>query len=219
MRPRQSAGWLSLIFILAGCAAYQAAGQVQSGRQALLINQPEDALGYFQLVAQTNPNYIFQSGLYREGIWTYIGRSQYLLGRLPEARKTLEKALSVNQYDYLARIYLGLTLLRSGEDSSGLKQLDSGMKGLYDWLEYMNRTMPYTAFWDPRREIRSAIEKDLDMLSSKDADREQLIGSAEWIGQKMEEESDMVRRDEQRRWEQEVGWGRGGGGGGGIGVG
>jgi len=219
MGPRQSAAWLFLIVIVAGCAAYQAAGQVQSGRQALLVNQPSDALGYFHQVAQTNPNYIFQSGLYREGIWTYIGRSQYLLGRLPEARQSLEKALSVDQDDYLARIYLGLTLLRSGEDSSGLKQLDSGMKGLYDWLEYMNRTMPYTAFWDPRREIRSAIEKDLDMLSSKDADRQQLISSAEWIGQKMEEEIDLVRRDEQRRMNQELEWSRGRGVGVGIGIG
>ena len=219
MGPRQLAAWLFLIVIVAGCAAYQAAGQVQSGRQALLVKQPADALGYFQQVAQTNPNYIFQSGLYREGIWTYIGRSQYLLGRLPEARQSLEKALSVDQDDYLARIYLGLTLLRSGEDSSGLKQLDSGMKGLYDWLEYMNRTMPYTAFWDPRREIRSAIEKDLDMLSSKDADRQQLISSAEWIGQKMEEEIDLVRRDEQRRMNQELEWSSGRGVGVGIGIG
>jgi tetratricopeptide (TPR) repeat protein len=219
MRPRQSAPWLFLILIVAGCAAYQAAGQVQSGRQALLVNQPADALGYFQQVAQTNPNYIFQSGLYREGIWTYIGRSQYLLGRLPEARQSLEKALSVDQDDYLARIYLGLTLLRSGEDSRGLKELDGGLKGLYDWLEYMNRSMPYTAFWDPRREIRSEIEKDLDMLSSKDADRQQLISNAEWIGQRMEEEIDLVRRDEQRRMNQELEWSRGRGVGVGIGIG
>src|SRR5499426_2104665 len=219
MRTRQSAGWLSLIFILAGCAAYQAAGQVQSGRQALLINKPEDALGYFQLVAQTNPNYIFQSGLYREGIWTYIGRSQYLLGRLPEARQSLEKALSVDQDDYLARIYLGLTLMRSGEDSRGLKELGSGMKGLYDWLEYMNRTRPYTAFWDPRGEIRTELLKDIDMLSSKDADRQQLISSAEWLGQKMEEEIDLVRRDEQRRLNQELEWSGDRGIGIGIGIG
>ena len=66
---------------------------MQSGRQALLVNKPEDALGYFQQVAQINSNYIFQSGLYREGIWTYVGRSQYILGRLPEARQSLEKAL------------------------------------------------------------------------------------------------------------------------------
>jgi hypothetical protein len=79
--------------------------------------------------------------------------------------------------------------------------------------------MPYTAFWDPRREIRSAIEKDLEMLSSKDADRQQLISSAEWIGQRMEEEIDLVRRDEQRFMNREFEWSRGRGVGVGIGIG
>jgi hypothetical protein len=81
-----------------------------------------------------------------------------------------------------------------------LKELDSGMKGLYDWLEDMNRAMAYTAFWDPLREIRSEIEKDRQMLSGKDVDRPQLISSAEWIGKRMEEEIDLVRRDEQQRF-------------------
>jgi tetratricopeptide (TPR) repeat protein len=219
MRPKPWFGWLSLILILTGCAAYQAAGQIQSGRQALLINKPEDALAYFQQVAQTNPNYIFTSVSYREGIWTYVGRSQYSLGRLPEARQSLEKALSIYPDDYLARIYLGLTLLRSGEDARGLKELDSGMKGLYDWLEFMNRTMPYTAFWDPRREIRSELEKDINMLSGKEVDRPQLISSAEWIGQRMEEEIDLVRRDEQHFMNREFEWSRGRGVGVGIGIG
>ena len=200
MRAKPWPGWLLLIFLLAGCAAYQAAGQVQSGRQALFINKPEDALAYFQQVAESNPNYIFQSGLYREGIWTYVGRSQYSLGRLPEARQSLEKALSVYPDDYLARIYLGLSLLRSGEDTRGLKELDAGMKGLYDWLEDINRAMPFTAFWDPQREIRSEIEKNLGLISSKELDRQQLISSAEWIGQRMEQEIDLVRRDEQQRF-------------------
>lgn len=212
-------GWLSIVFVLAGCAAYQSAGQVQSGRQALIINKPEDALAYFQQVAQSNPNYIFQSETYREGIWTYVGRSQYSLGRLTEARQSLEKALSIYPDDYLARIYLGLTLLRSGDDSRGLKELAGGMKGLYDWLEYMNRTMPFTAFWDPRREIRSELEKDLNLLSGKDIDRPQLISSAEWIGQRMEEEIDLVRRDEQRLMDRDSEWFRGRGGGVGIGIG
>ena len=198
MRPKQWLGSTLLILLLTGCAAYQIAGQVQSGRQALLINKPEEALAYFQQVAQSNPNYIFESGLYKEGIWTYVGRSQYNLGRLTEARQSLEKALSIYPDDYLARIYLGLTLLRTGEDSRGLKELESGMKGLYDWLEYMNRTRPFSSFWDPLREIRSELEKDLNMISSKDVDRQQLIASSEWLGQKMEEEIDRVRRDEQR---------------------
>jgi len=198
MRPKQWLGSALLIFPLTACAAYQIAGQVQSGRQALLINKPEEALAYFQQAAQSNPNYIFESGLYKEGIWTYVGRSQYNLGRLAEARQSLEKALSIYPDDYLARIYLGLTLLRTGEDSRGLKELDSGMKGLYEWLEYMNRTRPFSSFWDPLGEIRSELEKDLNMVSNKDVDRQQLIASAEWLGQKMEDEIDRVRRDEQR---------------------
>jgi tetratricopeptide (TPR) repeat protein len=210
---------LALVAVLAGCAAYQAAGQVQSGRQALLINKPEDALAYFQQVAQTNPDYIFQAQSYREGIWTYIGRSQYSLGRLPEARQSLEKALSIYPDDYLARIYLGLTLLRSGEDSPGLKELDDGLKGLYDWLDYMNRTQPFTAFWDPQREIRFAIEKDLELIPSKDANRQELIANAEWIGQRMEQEIDLVRRDEQRYLNRDYEWLGGRGVGIGIGIG
>jgi tetratricopeptide (TPR) repeat protein len=175
MRPKQWLGSALLIFLLTGCAAYQIAGQVQSGRQALLINKPEEALAYFQQAAQGNPNYIFESGLYKEGIWTYVGRSQYNLGRLAEARQSLARVLSIYLDDYLARIYLGLTLLRTGEDSRGLKELESGMKGLYDWLEYINRTRPFSSFWDPLREIRSQLEKDLNMVSSKDVDRQQLL--------------------------------------------
>jgi tetratricopeptide (TPR) repeat protein len=217
MRPKEWRRWLCWVFFLTGCSSFQVAGQVQSGRQALLINKPQDALTYFQQAAESNPNYIFESGLYREGIWTYVGRAQYSLGRLQEARRSLEKALSIYPDDCLARIYLGLTLLRSSEDAQGLKELDSGMKGLYDWLDYMNRTTPFTAFWDPRREIRSEIEKDLDMLSSKDLDRQQLISSAEWIGQRMEQEIDLVRRDEQRSIDRDSEWWRGRGIGIGIG--
>jgi hypothetical protein len=57
------------------------------------------------------------------------------------------------------------------------------------------------------------------MLSSKDADRQQLISSAEWIGQRMEEEIDLVRRDEQRFMDRELEWSRGRGVGIGIGIG
>jgi tetratricopeptide (TPR) repeat protein len=198
MASKQWYGPLLSFLVLTGCAAYQAAGQVQSGRQALLINKPEDALAYFLEVAKSNPDYIFQSESYREGIWTYVGRSQYSLGYYPQARQSLEKALSIYQDDYLAQIYLGLTLMRLNEDPRGLKELDRGTKGLYDWLEYMNRTMPYTAFWDPRREIRSELEKDMDMIAGKEINRQELITSAEWIGQRMENEIDEVRRDEQR---------------------
>jgi tetratricopeptide (TPR) repeat protein len=219
VRTKPWVGRLFLVFLVTGCVAFQVAGQVQSGRQALLINNNEQALAYFQQAAQTDPNYIFQSGLYREGIWTYVGRSQYNLGRLTEARQSLEKALAIYQDDYLARLYLGLTLLRSGEDSRGRKEIEAGMKGLYDWLEYINRTRPYMSFWDPLREIRSETEKSLQTLSDRDVDRQQLIASAEWLGQRMENEIDLVRRDEQRFMNRELEQFPDRGGGMGIGIG
>src|SRR5437667_32815 len=153
---------IAALFLLSGCASFQVAGEVQSGRQALLINRPEQALGYFQQAAQSNPNYIFESGTFREGIWTYVGRAQYAAGKLQQARQSFERALSVYRDDYLARLYLGLTLARSGgEGGSGLKEIETGMKGLHDWLEYVNASRPFEAFWDPLRPIRSELEKDL----------------------------------------------------------
>src|SRR5438093_9692028 len=161
MRTGECLGWLSCFFLLSACAGFQTAGQVQSGRRELLINNPEQALGYFQQAAQSNPNYIFQQELFREGIWTYVGRAQYATGKLQDARQSLERALSIYRDDYLARLYLGLTLVRSsGEGSSGLKEIESGMKGLHDWLEYANASRPFEAFWDPLRPIRSELEKD-----------------------------------------------------------
>jgi tetratricopeptide (TPR) repeat protein len=192
---------IAALFLLSGCASFQVAGEVQSGRQALLINRPEQALGYFQQAAQSNPNHIFESGTFREGIWTYVGRAQYTTGKLQDARRSLERALSVYRDDYLARLYLGLTLARSsGEGGSGLKEIETGMKGLHDWLEYANASRPFEAFWDPLRQIRSELEKDLAMISSKDIDWPKLIASGEWIGQKMEDEIDRVRRDESDRF-------------------
>jgi len=198
MRSIQRRGSLWLILLLTGCVAYQTAGQVQSGRQALLINRPEDALAYFQQAALSSPNYIYISGTYQEGVWTYVGRAQYAMGKFPDARQSFERALSVYQDDYLARIYLGLTLARGGDQSRGLKELQGGLKGLYDWLEYMNYSRPLEAFWDPLRHIRSEIEKDLAMISGKDVVWPTLIESAEWVGDEMEKEIDRVRRDEQR---------------------
>jgi hypothetical protein len=57
------------------------------------------------------------------------------------------------------------------------------------------------------------------MISNKDADRQQLISSAEWIGKRMEDEIDLVRRDEQRFMNREYEWSRGRGVGIGIGIG
>ena len=194
---------MCLVGLVGGCAAFQVAGQVQTGRQALLINQPERALPYFLEAAQRDPDYIYRSMHFREGVWTYLGRAQYGTGRLKEARQSLERALSIDKDDNLARLYLGLTLARSGDTSRGFKEIESAMKGIHEWLEYIERTRPFEAFWDPLREIRGAIEKDLANVSGKDFDRQQLIANAEWLGQTMENEIERARQDERRQFERD----------------
>src|SRR5262245_33986215 len=192
-----------LIGLLSGCASYQVGGQFQSGRRALLVNDPQSALSYFLAVANSDPNFVYRSMYYSEGIWTYVGRTQYATGKLAEARQSLERALSMDKDDNLARLYLGLTLWRLGDNARGLKEIEAGMLGLHDWLEYIDRTRPSEGYWDPAREIRTAIEKDLDRISAKDFDREQLVANGEWLGQKMENEIDKAREDERRRYQRE----------------
>jgi tetratricopeptide (TPR) repeat protein len=190
---------LLMVFFLSGCDSFKIGGQFQSGRQAFLAKNYEEALTYFQKVAQSKPDYMFESVFYRQGVWNYIGRAQYHIGKFDDARGSLERALSVYRDDHLARLYLGLTRARRGDNANGSRDIQSGMKGLYDWLEYYESSRPFEAFWDPRREMRSAIEKDLAMLSANRIDEQRLMADAEWLGQRMEDEIDQVRRQESRQ--------------------
>jgi hypothetical protein len=69
---------------------------------------------------------------------------------------------------------------------------------MHEWLEYVdqNQGASFGRFWDPRREIRSAIQNDLALISGRDIDWQKLIASSEWVGKRMELESDLARRDE-----------------------
>ena len=148
-----------MVFFLSGCESFKVAGQFQSGRQAFLAKDYEAALASFQKVARADPNYMFESGLYRQGIWNYVGRAQYYTGKFAEASQSLERALKVYQDDHLAWVYLGLSRARSGDLSNGASEIERGMKGLYDWLEHYESSRPFEAFWDPRREIRSPSKR------------------------------------------------------------
>jgi tetratricopeptide (TPR) repeat protein len=187
---------LSIVFF-SGCAAFQAGTDVDSGRRAFLIGNNEAALSYFQSAAQQDPNYIYGFAL-PQGIWSYVGRAEYATGKLPQARQTLERVLSLNKDADVARLYLGLTLARDGDRQQALKEIEGGMKGLYQQIEYITQAHRWTygRFWDPRREIRSAIQDNLAMFSGKDVDVQRLIADGEWLGMRVEQEIDWARRDE-----------------------
>jgi tetratricopeptide (TPR) repeat protein len=191
--------WLSLAAFVLACASFQVGSEVNLGRQTFLIGNNESALAYFQSAAQKDPNYVHGTAL-RQGIWSYVGRAEYANGRLPQAKESLERALAVNPEEPITRLYLGLTLARAGDRQRGLKEIEAGLKGIYDWLEYITQTFRFSfgQYWDPSREIRSAIQKDLAMISGRDVDWQKLITDAEWVGKQTEEESDRARADESR---------------------
>ena len=177
----------------------QTAKEVNSGRQAYIIGNNEVANAYFRSAAQRDPNYIYGTAL-RQGIWSYVGRTEYATGRFPQAREALDRALSANKDENIAiaRLYLGLTLARTGDRQKGLQEIEGGLKGMQSFLEYITETFRYSfgRFWDPGYEIRSAIKGDLAMISSRELDWQRLITESEWLGKMMEEEGDRARRQE-----------------------
>jgi tetratricopeptide (TPR) repeat protein len=199
MKTKISLAFFSLLIFLAGCASLQTGGQLQSGRQALLEGNNELALGYFYGAAQRDPNFVYATGSSpKQGVWSYVGRSEYLTGRFPQARQTLERALTANREEDIARLYLGLTLAREGDRQRGLKEIEGGMRGINNWLDYINQAQRFSIgqFWDPDRDIRGAIQNDLAMISGKDLDWQKLIADTEWLGIRMEQESDLARRQQ-----------------------
>jgi len=167
---------------------------MQLGRQSLFNNKPNEALTRFQRVAEMDPNYV--NRYYQEGVWTYVGRAQYLTGKFSEARHSLEKAVAQHNDDYFARLYLGLTLARSGDPSSGLTQIESGIKGIHQANEFMREHSNFE-LWDQTKQIRKDTESILAMISGKDFDWANLISNCESVGRKFEEELDLAMEDEQ----------------------
>jgi tetratricopeptide (TPR) repeat protein len=183
--------------LVSACTSLEAGGELQSGRRAWFAGDNETALAYFQSAAHKDPNYVYGSVL-QQGIWSYVGRAEYAAGQFTPARQSLERALSLNKPEDIARLYLGLTLARSGDSQRGLAEIESGMKGIHSWLEYIANAFRFSfgEFWDPGRNIRAAIESDLAMLSSKDVDWQKLMADGEWLGKRIDEEVDRARRRE-----------------------
>ena len=180
--------------LLSACAAVRGGGDVDQGRQALLAGNYKSALGYFQEAEQTDPNYMYGTEL-REGVSSFLGRTQYLTGNYAQARQTLQKALSQHRSNNLARLYLGLTLYRLGDQKAALTNIQRGMNGINNWLNYLNTNFAqeFGQGWDPGGTIRAGIKSDLAMISSGNIDWPKLIADGERLGIAMEQEEDNFR--------------------------
>jgi len=186
--------WVSLILVLSGCAVVTTAGDIAQGREAMLAGNYQLALDYFWAGDEVDPNYTYGAEL-REGVLSFLGRAQYLTGNYAQARQTLEKNLAHHRSDNVARLYLGLTLVRLGEQQAGLTNIQRGMSGIYSWLNYLNENFRFEfgQGWDPGGTIRAGIKSDLDMIASGKIDWSQLIADGEALGIGIEQEEDDFR--------------------------
>jgi tetratricopeptide (TPR) repeat protein len=132
---------------------------------------------------------------------SYLGRTQYLTGNYAQARQTLEKAVSQDRSDNVARLYLGLTQYRLGDQQAALTNIQRSMQGIYDWLNYLHDSFRFSfgKDWDPGGTIRAGIKSDLDMISSGKINGAQLIADGEQLGIRIENEEDYYRVQNYRR--------------------
>ena len=182
----------TLVFVT-GCAGVQVEQDVQDGRAALLTGRSDDAVNYFGRAAESNPNYKTSYTL-RESVWTYLGRAYYETGKYPEARTALDKALASDKNDYVARLYLGMTLVRSNDRDRGLTEMKTALNGIYEWLEDIESQSTVGLYWDPNKQIRKAIET---ALADKPSAIEMVV-IAQRVGKQLEEEISRAERDKVR---------------------
>jgi hypothetical protein len=60
-----------------------------AGRQALLRGEPDNAVNYFNAIAQADPSYIVTLAPPRKSIWTYVGRGALQLGQIRAGQRCL----------------------------------------------------------------------------------------------------------------------------------
>ncbi len=184
--------------LLNGCVAMQVAREVQSGRAALRVGAPKNAIPHFEAAARLDPDYIADFTLPEVGVWTYLGRAYYEAGDRGKALESLKQARERHPDDPFARIYLGLVEAQNGTRTQGIREMESGLKGLLAWQEQL--AGPYKPYWDPGRYLARGVNETLALIKEEETDWNKVSDSIGWLARKYDEELGEVRR----KWEKDV---------------
>ncbi len=175
---------LLLLASVYGCAGSQAAQQIQEGRRALLTGSPEIAVQHFEQAAALDSK---NSGSpLQESAWTYLGRAYYGAMKYSLARQALDRALAQNKDDDIARLYVGLIGAREQMNESSRKQIQAGLQGVYDRIEYIKRFTFAGEFWDPSGQLSAELLALIKTVSAPQMDWSSAIPRIEQLGLKIE---------------------------------
>jgi tetratricopeptide (TPR) repeat protein len=113
-----------------------------------------------------------------------------------ESESQLRKA-GADDYllDQIKSIRAEASKQRRISESEGAKELAAVLTSIRDQLDYLDSTRQ-GIFWDPNKEIRSQIQTGLSLLSAPQPDWQKVLSTSEWVGQRLEQEIDLARRDE-----------------------
>ena len=189
---------LLLLAALVGCAASQAAQEIQQGRRALLIGKPDAAVQHFEKAAALDSKN--SSSPLQESAWKYVGRAYYEAGKYSLARQAFERALAGNQNDDIARLYLGLIGAREQPNETSAREVQAGLQGVYDRIEYIKRFTFAGEFWDPSGRLSTELLESIKALSAPQVSWSNVIPRVEGLMQKIENEIDQAQRDEVTRY-------------------
>ena len=193
---------LPFLFFLTACASMQVAREVQSGRMALRLTDPKTAISHFEEAARLNPDYITDFTPLKIGIWTYLGRAYYEAGDREKALAILKRARERHTSDdYVAPLYLGLLMVQDGSRSEGAKLIEEGLKDLHAWLETLPSAIEEGRYWDPGKRLMKTMSQTLEMLQAKETDWKGVTENVQWLGQKLDEEIEEVRKQKARERE------------------
>ena len=158
-------------------------------------------LAFFRPLLKATPTSCSLPAALRGKVYGAMSAARNILpDQFPQARQSLERAMAGDREENIARLYLGLTLIQQGERQPGLKEIETGLRGIQSFIDNIARTQGFNIgqFWDPNRDIRNAIQYNLKLISSENINWQQLTANIERIALQMERETDLARRQESR---------------------
>ena len=188
-----------LLFIfISSCTTLQVAQDVQSGRTALKLGEPKEAITHFEAAAQSNPDYKTDFTLLNIGISSYVGMAQYQAGEKKKALASFKQAKQRHSEDHFARVFLGLTMSQAGQTRQGKAELVAGLNGLRGWLDETRRSnVERAALWDPGDYLAKEIGQTLKLLQGEEVNWRKIDENVLRLAKDFDDEIDEVQRDYQ----------------------
>jgi tetratricopeptide (TPR) repeat protein len=183
-----------LPLLFAGCASVSVSREIFSGRQALRLDKPTEAVRHFEAASHLDPDYVTGFTRLNIGVWTYLGRAYYESGEKDKALASLNRAKATFSNDHLARVFLGLVQLsQNGSSAGGVSELQAGLEGLAGWLRTLPGTSREGKFWDPGKYIANRIAQTGALLRVERPDWEAVRANVLWIARELDDEIRAVK--------------------------